>query len=199
MLNQLHNVITFQCCDCCLFPLSIMAKISLLRPLMKRGSKRLVTLKATMKVFKTRKKFSTLCICLSLYLLWIDRKPDRGLIPLYNILYNSANRMFSSAFLKQKTIQIQDNMLPFCSPDRFITQNLWHSNRLHRDVWIVGNICPHNGPMPGSKAGEGLIFLPSVCLSMIRIIGVERSGNATNVKQYIPRISAAFVHNGALC
>lgn len=107
--------------------------------------------------------------------------------------------MFSSALRKQKTIQTQDNMLPFCSPDLFIIQNLWPSNRLHRDVWIAGNVCLHNGPVPGSKAGEGLIFLPSACLSVIRIIGVELGGNATNVKQYIPRIGAVLVHNGALC
>lgn len=61
------------------------------------------------------------------------------------------------------------------------------------------NVCLHNGPVPGSKAGEGLIFLPSACLSVIRIIGVELGGNATNVKQYIPRIGAVLVHNGALC
>lgn len=90
-------------------------------------------------------------------------------------------------------------MLPFCSPDLFIIQNLWPSNRLHRDVWIAVNVCLHNGPVPGSKAGEGLIFLPSACLSVIRIIGVELGGNATNVKQYIPRIGAVLVHNGALC
>lgn len=38
---------------------------------------------------------------------------------------------------------------------------------------LRGNICLHNGPMPGSKAGEGFIFFPSVCLSMIRIIRGE--------------------------
>lgn len=50
-----------------------------------------------------------------------------------------------------------------------------------------------------TTASEGLIFLPSACLSVIRIIGVELGGNATNVKQYIPRIGAVLVHNGALC
>lgn len=84
----------------------------------------------------------------------------------YNILYNSANRMFSSEFLKQETIQTQDNMLPFCSPYPFIIQNLWPSHRLLREDWTVGNICPHNGLVPGSKAGKGL-YLPPISLSLI--------------------------------
>lgn len=56
-----------------------------------------------------------------------------------------------------------------------------------------------NSSVPGSEAGEGFISLPSVCLSMIKIIGAQLGGNATNVNQHIPRISAALVHNGALC
>lgn len=178
------------CCVYSLFPLPRMAQIK-----SDRGKQ--VSHKSTNnhKQIKPEKSSPTFISVR----LWILCKPDGCVRPLNNILYNSANRMFSSAFLEQKTIQTQDNMLPFCSPDSFIIQNPWPSNRLHRDVWIAGNICLHNGPMPGSKAGKGLIFLPSVCLSMIRIIRVALGGNATNVKQYIPSISAVLVDNGALC
>lgn len=95
--------------------------------------------------------------------------------------------MFSSAFLEQETIQTQDNMLPFCSSDPFILQHLWPSNRLHRDVWIARNVCTLNGLVPGSKAGQGIILLPSVCLSLISIVEVNLSGNAANVKQYVQK------------
>ena len=66
-----------------------------------------------------------------------------------------------------------------------------------RSEWRV-NICL-NSSVPGSEASKGFISLPSVCLSTIKIIGVQPGGNATNVNQHIPRISAALVHNSALC
>lgn len=84
-------------------------------------------------------------------------------------------------------------------PYLFILPNLWPSNRLHRGVWTTGNVRLCDSPVPGSNPSGGHIYLPSVCLSMIRIIWGELGGNATNVKQYMLRISAVLVHNGALC
>lgn len=89
--------------------------------------------------------------------LWTHHKPDSCIRPLYNTVQQCQQDVFISI----PTAGSYSNPRQYAaiwSPDPFILQNLWPSNRLHRDVWIAGNICPHNSPVPGSKAGKSLIF-----------------------------------------
>ena len=116
------------------------------------------------------------CICMNTLHAW----------QLYKTItqYYATNRMFLAEFLKQETFGLQI-LLSYRIYDLLIGSTGMFELR--------GSICPHNGPVPDEP-----YLLPSGCVSLIRIIGVEHCRNATNVKPYMLWISAALAHNGAL-
>lgn len=63
-------------------------------------------------------------------------------------------------------------------------------------VWIISlNMFLAAGRLNQGNVCEALITLPSLRLSATKIIGAQLGGNATNVQQHIPRITAiTMVH-----